>query len=231
MARKPRFNMPGYPQHVIQRGLDCQACFFTSTDYQDYLEMLRESAEKHACHVHAYVLMTNHIHLLVTPRQPFGVSHLMQRLGQCYTRRINRRYHRSGTLWEGRFKACLVDTEHYLLRCMRYIELNPVRAGIIEHPAGYAWSSYQCNGLGQPDAVIKPHPLYLQLGSGSDARLTGYRRLFDTHLGPDLLDAIRATLNQELVLGSDRFRVQIETMLDRQTTAKQKGRPRQMAGI
>jgi len=231
MARKPRFNLPGYPQHVIQRGLDQQACFFSPSDYRGYLELLCESAERYGCDLHAYVLMTNHIHLLLTPRKTFGLSHMMQRLGQCYTRRINRRYHRSGTLWEGRFKACLVDTEQYLLSCMCYIELNPVRAGMVDHPAGYAWSSFHCNGLGQPDAVIMPHPLYIQLGCNTGARLTGYRRLFDTHLEAGLIDNIRDMLNQELVLGSDHFREQVEAMLDRQTSARPKGRPRQIAGI
>jgi len=142
MARKPRFTLPGYPQHIIQRGLNRRACFFAVEDYRLYLELMQEAADKYDCNVHAYVLMTNHVHLLVTPQQSLGVSFMMQRLAQRYVRAINRTYQRTGTLWDGSYKAGLVDTGRYLLTCMRYIELNPVRANMVSHPAEYAWSSY-----------------------------------------------------------------------------------------
>ena len=225
MARKPRFNLPGYPQHVIQRGIDRQACFFSVADYKMYLNLLQESAEVCECHVHAYVLMTNHVHLLITPKAPFSVSHMMQRLGQRYVRYVNRRYNRTGTLWDGRYKAGLVDSDHYLLACMRYIEMNPVRAGMVEHPAEYAWSSYGCNALGKPAVCIKPHALYLILHDLPEKRMTAYRDLFESNFEPGLLGNIRDTLNQELVLGSGRFKEQIELMSHRQTEAKKKGRP------
>lgn len=230
MARKPRFDLPGYPLHIIQRGLDRQACFFAVEDYRRYLELMQEAAEKYDCHVHAYVLMTNHVHMLVTPQQSLGVSFMMQRLGQRYVRAINRTYRRTGTLWEGRYKAGLVDTGRYLLTCMRYIELNPVRANMVAHLADYAWSSYRHNGQGNPDKVIKPHPLYLQLDKHPQNRCTAYREMFSTHIEPGLLNEIRSTLNQELVLGSGAFKQQVESMLGRQTEEKPKGRPRKDDG-
>jgi putative transposase len=226
MARKPRFTLPGYPQHIIQRGLDRQACFFAVEDYRLYLELMQEAAGKYDCHVHAYVLMTNHVHMLVTPQQSLGVSFMMQRLAQRYVRTMNSTYRRTGTLWDGRYKAGLVDTGRYLLTCMRYIELNPVRATMVSHPAEYAWSSYRHNGQGSPDKVIKSHPFYIQLDKQQQKRCAAYRAMFATHIEADLLSEIRNTLNQELVLGSGAFRKQVETMLGRQTQKKPKGRPR-----
>lgn len=226
MARKPRFVLPGYPQHIIQRGLDRQACFYAMEDYRLYLELLREASDKHECHVHAYVLMTNHVHLLVTPQQSFGISFMMQQLGQRYVRAINRTYRRTGTLWDGRYKAGLVDTGAYLLTCMRYIELNPVRANMVSHPAEYPWSSYRHNAQAGPDPVIKPHPLYLQLDSNRQNRCAVYRGMFTAHIEQEMLDEIRNTLNQELVLGSGVFRKRVQALLGRQTESKPMGRPR-----
>lgn len=226
MARKPRFVLPGYTQHVIQRGLDRQACFFTTEDYRAYLELLHEAAGKYGCHVHAYILMTNHVHLLVTQQQASGVSFLMQRLAQRYVRSVNRRYQRSGTLWEGRYKAGLVETDHHLLTCMRYIELNPVRAGMVSHPAEYAWSSYRHNAQGMADPAITPHRLYQQLAASPQSRCTAYRGLFASCIVTEKLDEIRHTVKQELVLGSTSFKRQIECLLQRQVTEKPKGRPR-----
>ena len=145
MPRKPRFNIVGIPQHVIQRGNNREPCFYSEQDYQRYLKDLSDSAKKHDCRIHAYVLMTNHVHLLVTPMVEHGISNMMQALGRRYVYYINKNYQRSGTLWEGRYKASLIDNERYLLTCMRYIELNPVRAKMVEHPGEYPWSSYQAN--------------------------------------------------------------------------------------
>jgi REP-associated tyrosine transposase len=231
MARKPRFTLPGYPQHIIQRGLDRQACFFSSADCRLYLELLQEAAGKYDCHVHAYVLMTNHVHVLATPQKSLGISFMMQRLAQRYVRAINRTYRRTGTLWEGRYKAGLVDTGRYLLTCMRYIELNPVRANMVSHPAEYAWSSYRRNGQNSPDQVVKSHPLYVGLGKQQEDQCAAYRELFLTQIGPDMLNEIRNTLNQELVLGSGPFKQQIETMLGRQADERPKGRPRKQNNL
>ena len=227
MARKPRFVQPGYTQHVIQRGLDREACFFTAEDCREYLELLHEAAEKYACQIHAYILMTNHVHLLVTQQQAFGVSFLMQRLAQRYVRSVNRRYRRSGTHREGRYRAGLVETDRYLLTCMRNIELNPIRAGMVTHPAEYAWSSYRHNAQGMTDPVVIPHPLYQQLVASPRSRCMAYRGLFASSIEPDQLDDIRHTVNQELVPGSGPFKRQIECMLRRQVSEKPKGRPRQ----
>ena len=146
MARLPRFVIPGQPQHVIQRGNNRQDIFKVDNDYLFYLEKLQAAAEKHQCDIHAYVLMTNHVHLLLTPHTEEGIGKMMQMVGRYYVQFYNHSYNRTGTLWEGRYKATLIDSEHYLFTCMRYIELNPVRAkGMVDHPGKYRWSSYHCN--------------------------------------------------------------------------------------
>lgn len=225
MPRKPRFFLPDVPTHVVQRGNNRDPIFFDESDYHTYLEWLEAGAIRYQCNIYAYVLMTNHVHLLVTPQQPHGISFMMQRLGQRYVRAINRAYRRTGTLWDGRYKAGLVESGRYLLACMRYIELNPVRASMVSHPAEYAWSSYRHNGQGCQDRLITPHPLYLQLAKELQNRCKTYRKLFSTCIEPAVLEKIRGTLNQELVLGSSGFRKQVEHMLGRQAESKPKGRP------
>ena len=225
MARKPRFSLPGVPQHVIQRGNDRKPCFFANGDYRLYLDYLAEAANKFDCHVHAYVLMTNHAHLLVTPQSEHSIAHLMQRLGQRYVRAINTLYKRTGTLWEGRYKASLVDSENYLLTCMRYIELNPVRAAMVKHPAEYRWSSYRANAQLELDDMLIPHALYKRLGESPCECCAAYRALFKTHVNDADIDEIRGALNQELVLGSSRFKQDIEAMIARQVQPAVRGRP------
>lgn len=226
MPRKPRFILPGIPQHVIQRGNNREPCFFSEQDFTRYKEDLKIACDKFQCHVHAYVLMTNHVHLLITPLTTYSLSEVMQSLGRRYVRFINTTYHRSGTLWEGRFKASIVDSEAYLLSCMRYIELNPVRASMVNHPAEYRWSSYAANALGQKDIMVTPHPLYTALDKIASQRQHAYRELFCHHMNTTLLHSIRDALNQELVLGRDDFKDKIEQMTKRQTREKQPGRPR-----
>ena len=187
MARLPRLFLPSIPQHVIQRGNNRQACFYADEDYRFYLECLAEAARKYRASVHAYVLMTNHVHLLMTPTSAPGISRVMQTLGRRYVRTINHTYRRSGTLWEGRYHASLVQSERYLLTCYRYIELNPVRANITEGPGDYRWSSYACNALGNPDGLIEPHEEYLKLGREPTERQAAYRALFRVHIDPELL--------------------------------------------
>ncbi|MEJ2379443.1 MAG: hypothetical protein P8Y71_30005, partial [Pseudolabrys sp.] len=164
--------------------------------------------------------------LLATPGTAHGITYMMQDLGRVYVRYINRTYHRTGTLWEGRFKSCLVDSEAYLLACMRYIELNPVRARMVLHPGEYRWSSYARNANDRDDDLICPHPTYSGLGIDREGRQRAYRELFRAHMEPDLIHVIRGTLNQELVLGRDDFKDKIEQMAKRQTRAGQPGRPR-----
>jgi putative transposase len=225
MARKPRFVLPGVPQHIIQRGNNREPCFYADADYSRYLHDLQEAAEKNNVALHAYVLMTNHVHLLVTPGSPFSIMHMMQDLGRKYVRYINHTYQRTGTLWEGRYKASLVDSEAYLLTCMRYIELNPVRANMVDHPSVYRWSSYIANAGGANNPLIESHPVYQSLGDNTEARQHAYRELFRSHLELEQVHQIREALNQELVLGRDDFKEKIEKMTQRQTTPKPLGRP------
>lgn len=226
MARKPRFNLIGIPQHVIQRGNNREPCFFAEEDFQYYLECLQKSAEKFGCLVHAYVLMTNHVHLLITPQVDCGVSQLMQSIGRKYVRYINSQYCRTGTLWEGRYKSSLVDSENYLLTCMQYIELNPVRASMVAVPEEYKWSSYQYNGGGSKNGCITEHPVFTGLGKTRKERCHAYRSIFPGYLDYTQLHEIRKTLNQELVLGNHYFKERIETMTKRQVFPGKPGRPR-----
>jgi len=226
MSRKPRFNIIGLPQHIIQRGNNREPCFYSVDDYFRYLNDLKEAANKNECAVHAYVLMTNHVHLLVTPFKDHGVSHMMQDLGRKYVRYINHTYKRTGTLWEGRYKSSLVDSEKYLLSCMRYIEMNPVRASMVLHPGDYRWSSYACNAMGKINDLVASHPLYDSLGDNEKLRLYTYRELFSNQLDKDEIHSIRDALNQELVLGRDDFKEKIEEMTNRQAKPAIIGRPR-----
>ncbi len=206
MARLPRLNLPGIPQHITQRGNNRQDCFFTEQDYPVYLDQLKEYSRKYQVAVHSYVLMTNHVHLLLTPEEPDGVSRLIQSLGRYYVRYVNQSYGRSGTLWEGRFKSSLVDSENYFLIVSRYIELNPVRTQMVAEPADYPWSSYHKNALGRPIELITPHTCYLSLGKTDRKRQSAYRALFDTPISENKLEEIRDALNKAWVLGEDRFK-------------------------
>ncbi len=226
MPRKPRFNLPGIPQHVIQRGNNREACFASTRDYHQYLDDLSESAEKFDCRLHAYVLMSNHVHLLVTPMSDNGVSKMMQAIGRRYVYYFNKTHDRSGTLWEGRYRSSLIDSDQYLLTCMRYIEMNPVRARLVEYPGLYAWSSYATNARGALSDLIEPHPLYQELGSSEKSRLSAYRALFSLPITDDLLNDIRDSVNQELVLGRAHYKDKIEQISKRQTRKGIPGRPR-----
>lgn len=153
--------------------------------------------------------MTNHVHLLVTPAQPHSIAHMMQCLGRKYVRHINHTYQRTGTLWEGRYKASLVGSEAYLLTCMRYIEMNPVRAQMVEHLDGYRWSSYAKNARGDDNELRKHHPVYDTLGKDNDERSYAYRELFRHHIDNEQIHEIREALNQELVLGRDDLKIRL----------------------
>lgn len=226
MPRQPRPDLADVPQHVVQRGNDRQPCFYVTDDYRRYLAGLRESAIRYGCSVHAYVLMTNHVHLLVTPSSAGAMSRMMQWLGRQYVGYINGRYRRTGTLWEGRYKSCLVDTERYLLTCYRYIELNLVRAAMVADPADYAWSSYRANAQTLPDKVVMPHVEYLRLGTSVSERCVAYRQLFEEVLGNDRLVQIRAYVQQQRALGTPRFQREIEAMIGRCASVRAAHRPR-----
>ncbi len=232
MPRRPRVSLPEVPHHIIQRGNNRSACFYSPEDYQLYLDWLAEYSRQYDCLVHAFVLMTNHVHLLLTPKNKDGIGRLMKRLGQRYVQYINRTYGRSGTLWEGRFRSCLTQEENYVLGCYRYIELNPVRAGIVQHPAEYRWSSYRANGQGEESGLITSHPLYDSLGKDVHERQQAYRELFRHQLEPGLVDQIRHATNGNYALGTEKFREEIEKALGRRVSPGQAGRPKvKRAGI
>ena len=226
MPRQPRLDLAGVPQHIVQRGNDRQPCFFSDADHHRYLGELREIVLREGCAVHAYVLMTNHVHLLMTPAASGQVARVMQALGRRYVRYINDRYRRTGTLWEGRYKACLVDRETYLLRCYRYIELNPVRAQMVADADDYPWSSFASNALGLSNPLIRPHPSYLALGTSLPERCQAYRALVLQGVAEEELDSIRLYLQRQHAFGSDRFRATIEAQLQRRAGPAKIGRPR-----
>jgi len=228
MPRKTRLCPPGVAQHVIQRGNNRQVCFCADEDYAVYAHWLREAATKFRVQIHAWVFMTNHVHLLVTPVEPEGVSRMMQQLGRWYVRYFNKTYRRSGTLWEGRFKSCLVQSTEYLLQCYRYIELNPVRASMVNDPVDYKWSSYRCNGIGVESGLLTAHQEYLSLGANKQERLENYRSLFRYQVDVALLTEIRESLNMGLVLGSERFKDEIEAALAKKARPGISGRPKKI---
>ena len=225
MPRRARIIIPGVPLHLIQRGNNRQPCFYTDEDYQFYLDWLQEYSRDTGCFVHAYVLMGNHVHLLLTPLNADSGGALMKRLGQRYVQYINRTYQRSGTLWEGRFRSCIAQQEEYLLVCQRYIEMNPVRAGLVEHPGDYRWSSFDCNGQGKTSDLLNHHPVYLSLGQAGEERQAAYRELFRHELESGLIDQIRQATNGNFALGNQRFTEEIATMLGRRVTPGKAGRP------
>ena len=223
MARLPRFVIPDQPQHVILRGNNRAEIFCADADYSFYLEKLKLACDKHGGSVHAYVLMTNHVHLLITPHFEQSLGKAMQMLGRYYVQYYNYCYQRTGTLWEGRYKATLIDSEAYLLTCMRYIELNPVRAGMVIDPADYPWSSYHHNALGQLSELVAPHPEYLRLGKSNETRQAAYRDLFKHYLSEKNITEIREATNKAWVLGNDRFKQRIQEQLGRRVEPKARG--------
>ena len=223
MARLPRICLPGIPHHIIQRGNNRQVCFASEEDFAAYAHWLDECSQKHSVAIHAWVFMTNHVHLLVTPETEDGISSMMQTLGRHYVRYFNYTYKRTGTLWEGRFKSCVVDADNYLLHCQRYIELNPVRAGMVEAPGDYAWSSFRANGLGQQIKLWRPHRIYQSLGKTTAERTATYRDLFSSHLDQEILTLIRQASNQGMVLGNDKFKQEIERLAGRRVTTMKRG--------
>jgi len=226
MPRRARLRLPGLPLHIIQRGNNRTPCFYADKDYGLYLHHLGEMAREFHCALHAYVLMTNHVHLLLTPALPDGPSLLMKHLGQRYVQYVNRSYRRSGTLWEGRFRSSIVQERGYFLRCHRYIELNPVRANMVPQPGDYPWSSYRANAGLAASPILTPHGEYLALGKHENGRAAAYRELFRSALDPVQVDEIRSTANGGFPLGNKRFKAQIAEMLERRVEPGAPGRPR-----
>lgn len=225
MPRKPRILLDGYAVHIVQRGVDRAATFFDYVDYLAYLNYLKEASDLYGIDVHAYCLMTNHVHLLVTPASAADLPLAMKRTTQLYVQHINKVYRRSGPLWEGRYKASIVGSDRYLLSCYRYIELNPVRARMVEGPSDYRWSSHRVNACDQISSLVTPHPTYLSLGIDDKRRATAYVELFDTSLDAKALDKIRVCTQQGYPVGDSKFVEQIGQMLDRKLVIRPRGRP------
>ena len=224
MARPQRFAAPGMAQHVIQRGNNRSICFVAPADYRFYLECLADACAEFECQVHAYVLMTNHVHLLMSPATPSGVSSVMQAIGRRYIRRFNDSYHRTGTLWEGRHKATIVDREQYLFACYRYVELNPLRAGLSATARAYRWSSHRANAYRVADSLITSHERYVALGDTPRVRQRVYRALFTDPIPDATLSEIRDATNRGWALGGKHFRAEVAAMLRRRTEPAIKGR-------
>jgi putative transposase len=214
------------PLHIVQRGHNRADCFFDDQDRVAYLGWLREALEREHCHLHAYVLMTNHVHLLLTPEDAARVPQVLISVGRRYVQYVNQTYGRTGTLWDGRYKSSLVQADTYLLLCHRYIELNPVRAGMVAEPADYRWSSYQANGLGRADTLVTPHALYLDLGPDDESRRAAYRDLFGSTLDDLPLTNLRMALKQDQPIGNNQFYAEIQAITGQRRTLRKRGRPR-----
>ena len=226
MARYPRIDLAGIPQHVVQRGNNRLPCFLDNRDRWEYLETLRQALQQTGCQLHAYVLMHNHAHLLLTPPKAGAVGDLMQRLGRRYVAWFNARHERTGTLWEGRYKACLVDSETYLLRCARYIDLNPVRARLTDDPANYRWSS--CSALCglRDEPLLTLHPAQKALQDSAQPPGTAYQALLREAISADEIEEIRLYLRQQRAWGRDDFRSMVEAKTRRFAGTRPAHRPK-----
>ena len=225
MPRQPRLIVPDVALHVIQRGNNRSACFVSDSDRLLYLLHLGDLSKKFSCAVHAYCLMPNHVHLLLTPGAAQDCAALMRELGQRYVQYFNRRYKRSGTLWEGRFRSCVAESASYVLACYRYIELNPVRACIVAKPDDYLWSSFRANSGARTESLLSPHLEYLALGAHPAARSAAYVGLFERALEPSLLDGIRNATNGGYPLGSESFKSALLASLGRKVEPARPRRP------
>ena len=212
MPRRARFCPAGFPIHLIQRGNNRHAIFTCDDDLAAYAHWLAEGAERFGVSVHGWVFMTNHVHLLATPSHDESLSRLMQFLGRLYVRHFNYTYTRSGTLFEGRFKTCIVQEDRYLLTCLRYIELNPVRAGMVRDPGDYRWSSFRAHAFGVRASLWSPHDLYLDLGSNEKQRQQAWRALIKETLDIEVMAKVRHCANTGLVLGTETFREQVHQL-------------------
>ena len=227
MPRRPRVFLPGHPVHVVQRGNNRCQVFFASKDAQIYLDWLREAAVEHGVAVHAYVLMTNHIHLLVSPETAHALPRAMRHVNWRYSRYVNDSQGRTGSIWEGRYRASLIEADDYFFACSRYIELNPVRAGIATTPEAFRWSSYKANAEGKLDPLISAHQLYADLAATTEGRALAYRSLFEDSLPDTTLGAIRDAVNGGWPLGRASFAALVSRHAGRPLTQRKRGRPAQ----
>jgi putative transposase len=226
MSRPPRIDIPGLPQHLIVRGNNRSTCFFSDQDRHVFLRYLEEAAESCSCAIHAYVLMTNHAHLLATGNEAGAISRLMQSLGRRYALYVNHIHGRTGTLFEGRFKSSVVDSESYFFTVMRYIELNPVRAGMVDHPGRYRWSSFRQNASGAPAGLLVAHREYERLGDNPAARRQRYLAFFELPFEEETLHEIRLHASKCRALGTKAFQESISMQIGRPACIVRPGRKR-----
>jgi len=222
--------LPDVAVHLIQRGSNRTACFRGDSDYVLYLMHLKELSRRFACSVHAYCLMTNHVHLLITPPSAEAGSALMKKLGQRHAQYFNRVYGRTGPLWDGRYRSCVAESARYVLACYRYIELNPVRAGMVTQPGAYRWSSFRANAEGRDDGILRPHSEFLSLGANEESRRRAYASLFADAMEPALIEAIRTATNGGYPLGSEEFKTRFGSLYGGRTAPSPPG-PKKSAKI
>lgn len=226
MARLPRLTLAGYPHHIIQRGNNRQAIFTSGADHEYLLALLVESARDAKVAIHAYVLMSNHLHLLATPQTAEGVPQMMQALGRSYVRYFNARQGRTGTLWEGRYKSTLIQADRYLLACMVYMDLNPVRAGLVSDPGDYPWSSYLHYIGRKADKLVTPHPLYWELGNTPFAREHAYADLVHAGIDSRQQQALTDATIRGWALGETDYVADLQRRTERRVAKAKAGRPR-----
>jgi putative transposase len=231
MARLPRLVVPHHPHHVIQRGNDRQLIFREPADYEAFRSWLAVAAERFKVAIHAYALMPNHLHLLATPSDSTGLARMMQWVGRYYVPYFNAKFNRTGTLWQGRFRTSVVESERYFMVCSRYIELNPVRAGMVGDPADYLWSSYGHHVGIRSDPLIADHPLYWQLGNTPFAREAAYRQLVAQGLSQPELEAVRGAVQKGSALGAASFMRLLEGQVARRVLPGKRGRPRKELAV
>jgi putative transposase len=225
MPRQPRIDFPGLPQHLVVRGNDRQPIFFSDADRLHFLDCLGEARSRRCCDIHAFVLMSNHVHILATPRAPRASSRMMQDIGRAYVAHVNKAHGRTGALYEGRFKSSLVETTRYFLACMRYIEMNPVRAQMVSHPGAYEWSSYGQNITGEPGGLVTAHAEFLNLGRDAQERARSYVRLFDGPEDEEEVSAIRRGATQNGAVGTATYREALTSLLGQPVSFARRGRP------
>jgi putative transposase len=226
MARLPRLVIPRQPHHIIQRGNDFQLIFREADDYEAFLNWLRDASRQFKVAIHAYVLMPDHLHLLASPADSIGLGRMMQWVGRHYVPYFNRKYQRAGTLWQGRYKAAVIESEQYLMMCNQYIEQHPVRAGIVAAAADYPWSSCPHHVGTRHDSLVTDHALYWALGNTPFDREAAYRILIEQPLSSKDVDVLREAAAKGWALGSDKFKAQLEKQAGRRVNPEKRGRPR-----
>ncbi|WBY03522.1 transposase [Ramlibacter tataouinensis] len=231
MARLPRLTLPGYPHHLIQRGNNRQPIFGSDADYRLLLELLEQYARDCKVAIHSYVLMGNHFHLLATPETEKGLPDMMQAIGRRYVRYFNSRHGRSGTLWEGRYRSTLVQAERYLLACMVYIDLNPVRAGMVSEPAQHPWSSFRHYAGIEPDRLVTPHPIFWELGNTPFAREQAYADLIAAGLNRDVQQSLADATHRGWALGDATYLAELQRRSQRRAVPLAAGRPRRVKNL